>query len=1309
MFSKVPARPPEGGIRETLNSIAARRIIILDGAMGSLIQGFRLTEEDFRGERFAEHPVDLLGCNDLLCLTRPDLIRGIHADYMKAGADITKTCSFNASSVSLGDFGIGELAYEISRAAAALARETADRFSSPERPRFVAGSMGPTAKSGSISPDIDDPEKRAIRWDELVLAYYDNARGLVDGGADILLVETIFDTLNAKAAISAIGRLLKERRIDTPVMLSATVASAGNGGRILSGQTLEAFCVSAAHAGPWSLGLNCSFGADKLRRHAEELGKVSSRLGASWLISTHPNAGLPNQLGGYDESPESMASKMEEYFKEGLLNIAGGCCGTTPGHIAAIAELAARYPPRRMPGAGAPSSTWLAGLEALAIGGTNSKTGGPDAGKANSKTNGSAGGGAAGKIDDSAAGQGFTVIGERTNVAGSRKFLKLIKEKNYGEALTVAREMIDRGAALIDVCMDDALLDAEEAMGRFLNLALQDPEIARVPIMIDSSRWNVIEAGLKCVQGKCLVNSISLKEGPGEFLRRAEIARSYGAAVVVMLFDERGQAADYERKIEVARRSWTLLRDSGFPAGDIVFDPNVLSVATGIPEHDSYGLDFIRACAWIHDNCPGAQISGGVSNLSFSFRGNDRVREALHAVFLKHAAGAGLSMAIVNPASLVEYGDIEEELRGAAEDLILNRNTAPSAFAGPAGGPGDSPANSSTDSPTERLLGLAERIAGEGASTASPGTAAPGAWRGQDAGERIVYAMVKGIDDYIEQDVLELRGRYERSLEIVEGPLMRGMREVGELFGEGKMFLPQVIRSARVMKKAVTVLTPFIEQEKQKPGGSAGRTQAEAGNAAIVLATVKGDVHDIGKNIVGVVLGCNGYAIRDLGVMVEAQRILDTAQREGAAAIGVSGLITPSLDEMVHIASEMERRGFNIPLLVGGAAASLAHTALRIAPAYSGPVVYTRDAGQCPGALRSLLSPAGRPGFLADLETRYREAAARHDSIHSRIEIIPLEEARANRVPAPGPAPAPRRRGLIELNDYPLEKIVPRIDWEGFLQSWELTPENGTGEEDRRQTARMRLLEDARGALERVQSEGLFRLRGVLGFFPAAVRGEDVLVFDPASGHGAAVPGGAEPLERFSFLRGQDRKRNGVHNPCLADFLPASGGWIGLFALSAGFGLEEAAAACRAQGDDYGAILLATLANSLAEAFSEEAHRLAAREYWGRGGPADNVSIDGTLGIRPAFGYPACPDHRDKEIAFRLLEAQRRAGLELTESAMIRPTASVCGMYLPGGFYFTIAAVGEDQLTGWAGRKGIGREEAEQRLASILPLAKRSF
>ncbi|MDR0400729.1 MAG: methionine synthase, partial [Treponema sp.] len=1239
MRSKLSLRLPQGEARKRLDEAAARRIIILDGAMGTLIQGFRLTEGDFRGGLFAGHPVNLLGCNDLLCLTKPEVISGIHEAYLEAGADITKTCSFNATSLSLGDFGLGDRAYEISRAAASLARRAADKFSTAERPRFVAGSMGPTTKSASISPDMEDPEKRAVTWDELAAAYYDNARGLVDGGADMLLLETIFDTLNAKAAVFAVKRLMEERHIDLPLMLSATIT--GKSGRILSGQTLEALCVSLAHAGPWSLGLNCSFGAEMLREHTAELGALSSGLGESWLISAHPNAGLPNQFGGYDEDPESMARKMEEYFKEGLLNIAGGCCGSTPAHIAAIAERAARYAPRRPRTDRAPAAR-LAGLEGLSLG----------------------------------AGGSLTVVGERTNVAGSRKFLRLIKEDRYGEALTVAREMIAQGAAVIDVCMDDALLDGEQAMRRFLNLALQDPEIARVPVMIDSSRWNVIEGGLKCVQGKCLVNSISLKEGPEEFLRRAGIARSYGAAVVVMLFDEQGQAADYGRKIETARRSWELLRDSGFPARDIVFDPNILSLATGIAGHDSYGLDFIRACAWIRENCPGAQISGGISNLSFSFRGNDRVREALHGVFLKHAREAGLTMAIVNPGSLAAYDRIDGELRRAAEDLVLNRGAAPGASGGA--------------SPTERLLRIAEAHAGKGGAGALSRTGAEGgSWRRGDPGERILYAMIRGVDDHIEKDVLEFRRSCKRSLEVVEGPLMRGMREVGELFGAGKMFLPQVIRSARVMKKAVAALAPYMEQEKRRGDGA-----EEESRAAIVLATVKGDVHDIGKNIVGVVLGCNGYRILDLGVMVEAEQILETARREGAAAVGVSGLITPSLDEMVRIAGEMEKRHFTIPLLVGGAAASLAHTALRIAPVYSGPVVYTRDAGQCPAALHALLSPAARPRFLADLEARYREAAARHGAIHARIDIIPLEAARANRIPPPAPPPPPKRRGLIDLNDYPLDKVIPRIDWGGFLQSWELGPEKEGGEEENR-GARIKILKDARDMLDRIRAEQSLRLRGVLGIFPAAAQGEDLLVYGDT---------GRDLRERFSFLRGQDRKRNGVHNPCLADFLPPAEGWIGLFALSAGFGAEEAAAVLRGRGDDYGALLLGTLANSLTEAFSAEAHRLAAEEFWGYA--AGSGESGGPPGIRPAFGYPSCPDHRDKEIAFRLLEARRRCGLELTESAMLRPAASVCGMYLPQGFYFSIAAAGEDQLRGWARRKGITLAEARQRLGSILPLAK---
>ncbi|MDR3139100.1 MAG: methionine synthase, partial [Treponema sp.] len=880
--------------RKILDAIAARRILILDGAMGSMIQRLKLGEDDFRGLTsgsswsgcFASPKGDLRGCNDLLCLTYPQVISAIHEAYLDAGADIIETCSFNATAVSLEDYGIADFAYEISRASARLARRAADKFASPDKPRFVAGSMGPTAKSAGISPDISDPAKRSVTWDELEGAYYDNARGLLDGGADILLIETVFDALNAKAAIAAVTRLREERYRDPssapPLMISATVSDAA--GRLLTGQTLEAFCVSVLHGDPWSVGLNCSFGAERLKAHVREIAGF-----APCLVSAHPNAGMPNELGEYDETPESMGVCLEEYLQEGLVNILGGCCGSTPEHIRVIASRAPRYPPRKVP---APQRrTYLAGLESLLI-------------------------------DRN---RGFVDVGERTNVAGSRKFLKLIKEEKYEAAAEAARDMAEKGAAVLDICMDDPLLDASAVMVRFINLILSYPDIARLPIMVDSSRWEVIEAALKCIPGKGLVNSISLKEGEEVFLRRARRARFYGAAVVVMLFDEQGQAADYGRKTEVARRSYGLLTRDGFPPEDIVFDPNVLTVATGMAEHDRYALDFIRACAWIREHCPGVQISGGISNLSFSFRGNDPLREAMHGVFLKYAIDAGLSMAIVNPAALVPYGEIDPVLRQAVEDVILCR--AGAADSGP-GTPGTGPG--------ERLLALAldmglKTKAGPGADKGpekSPGGAP--SWRSLPLEERIIFAMVRGLDDYIEGDLLELRPQYRRCLDIVEGPLMKGMREVGDCFGAGKMFLPQVIRSAQVMKKAVAALEPFINQEK-----AADRNPAAGGSAKILLATVKGDVHDIGKNILGVVLGCNGYTILDLGVMVPPAVIIEAAQKEGAAIIGLSGLITPSLDEMILTAREMEKRGLTIPLLIGGATTSLAHTALRIAPEYS--------------------------------------------------------------------------------------------------------------------------------------------------------------------------------------------------------------------------------------------------------------------------------------------------------------------------------------------------------------------------------------
>jgi 5-methyltetrahydrofolate--homocysteine methyltransferase len=1227
-------------VRERLDAIAAERILILDGAMGSMIQGFRLGEEDFRGSRFARWPQPLKGCNDLLCLTKPEVISSIHEDYLKAGADIIETCSLNSTAVSLADYGLGDLAYELSRAAAALGRKAADAWSRPEKPRFVAGSIGPTSRSASISPDMDDPGKRGIAWDELEGAYYDQVGGLLDGGADVLLLETMFDTLNVKAALFAIFRILEERGIDVPVMISATVADAG--GRLLSGQTVEAFCVSVLHARPWSLGLNCSFGAERLQGPVRDIAAA-----APCLVSAYPNAGMPNQMGDYDESPETMAAWVDAYMREGLVNIVGGCCGSTPAHIAAIAAKAKNRAPRRVP---APrGETCLAGLEVLRV-----------------------------NRD-----RGLTGIGERTNVAGSRKFLRLIKEGNYGEALGIAREMINAGAAVIDICMDDALLDAGAAMNRFVSLALADPDIARVPFMIDSSRWDLIEGALKLIQGKALVNSISLKEGEGEFLRRAALIRRCGAAAVVMLFDEQGQAADYERKIAVAERCFKLLTAAGFPAGDIVFDPNVLAIATGIGDHDRYALDFIRACAWIRDHCPGAQISGGISNLSFSFRGNDRIREAMHAVFLKHAREAGLSMAIVNPAALVPWEGIEPRLRDAAEDLVLCKNTAPAT--GPGTGTGTEDA-----SPTARLLALAEetaRTAGKPGGPGKAGTGAPpaeAAWRDLPPEERIVEAMLRGLDDFIEADVLELRRRYGRSMEIVEGPLMRGMGAVGERFGAGKMFLPQVIRSARVMKKAVAVLEPFIQAEK-----AAGTREARKAGR-VLIATVKGDVHDIGKNIAGVVLGCNGYEVLDLGVMVPAERIIAAALDEKVDVAGLSGLITPSLDEMINTAAEMEKRGLKIPLLIGGAAASLAHTALRIAPVYSGPVVYVNDAGSSAAAVRALLSPAGRPRFLEALEQSYREAAARHESIRTGIQLASLEEARRNKVPSPPSFETvpPRTRGLMELNGYDPSGVIPRIDWDGFLRAWELggpktAPEQGP--------VRDELLESARKLLDRIAGERLLELRGVLGFFPASPDGDDLVLRDPAES-------GGKEIARFSFLRNQEKKRAGGPNPCLADFVPREG-WIGLFALSAGFGLEEARGAYRGRGDDYGALLLSTLANALTEAFAEEVHHRVRREWWGYAPDRE----DSFPGIRPAFGYPACPDHRDKETAFRLLEARQRCGLELSDTAMIIPAASICGLFLahPAAYYFGAGPIGDDQLEDWARRKGISPGEARKRIARI--------
>ncbi|MDR2211225.1 MAG: methionine synthase [Spirochaetaceae bacterium] len=1241
-------------IQKELDSIARERILILDGALGSVILDHKLGEAEYRGGEFASHPVNLKGCNDLLCITRPNLISSIHESYLMAGADIVTSCSFNATSVSLADYGLEDRAYEISRAAAGLARNAAEKFSSSEKPRFAAGSMGPTSKSGSISPDMDDPGRRSISWDELEAAYYDNARGLLDGGAHILLLETIFDTLNAKAAIAAILRIRKERNEEIPLMISATISDAS--GRILSGQTLEAFAVSVSHGNPWSLGLNCSLGAEKILPHLAALSSFTP-----FLVSCHPNAGLPNSLGAYDEGPGETARYIGEFLERGLVNIIGGCCGTTPDHIAAIAALAKQYGPRRIPPL--EKRTMLAGLEALPVG------------------------------------KEFIDIGERTNVAGSKKFLRLVQNNSWEEALDIAREMIAAGARIIDVCMDDALLPGRETMVRFLTLMLSDPEIARVPVMADSSRWEILEAALKCMQGKGLVNSISLKEGEGEFLHRARLVRRYGAAVVVMLFDEQGQALSCDRKIEIADRSYKLLTGAGFPPEDIVFDPNVLTICTGMEEHDRYALDFIRACGWIREHCPGVHISGGISNLSFSFRGSEEIRRALHGVFLKHAIDAGLSMGILNPAGIVSCDEIRPDLREAAEDAVLCRNTGRSS--------------------TDRLLALGTREKPE----ESGGAALP-EWRTLPAEERVAQGLLRGIDKYIGDDVLELHDRGLQPLEIIEGPLMRGIEEVGERFGEGKMFLPQVIRSARVMKKAVAVLEPFMTG-----------TGNEQGAGKIVLATVKGDVHDIGKNIVGVILGCNGYKVIDLGVMVPAETILKAAQETDADCVGLSGLISPSLDEMVRVAEAMERERFTVPLLIGGAAAGVAHTSLRIAPAYSGPVVYVKDAGQTPPVVRSLLSPKTKGAFLEKLEREYAKARDLHKRIGEKRVFLSLEEARSHKFSPPwdDPPSPPHTRGIICYTDYPLERVIPYIDWEDFYASWDLpketadaeTPGSGPGTE-----ARQKLAEDARMLLNRIREEKLLSLRAVAGFFPALSEDEDVVLYREAA---EGSPGMEEELDRFCFLRNQEKKPAGRSGPaasgplaaeanlCLADFiLPRAKylelraakkkprfDWLGLFALSAGFGLEEPSALYKSRHDDYSALLLASLANRLAEAFAEELHRRVRRELWGYS-PGENLPAEDVLkgkyrGIRPAFGYAACPDHRDKEICFRLLEIPQRIGLTLTGSSMINPAASICGMYFahPQACYFGAGEIAPDQLEAWAKRKGIPVETARRRTGRI--------
>ncbi|HEX4977284.1 MAG TPA: methionine synthase [Nocardioides sp.] len=1248
---------------EALTSAMRERILVMDGAMGTMLQRYELTESDYRGDRFTDWSRDVRGNSDVLSLTRPDVVRAIHREYLEAGADLVETNTFSAQRISQADYGMEELAYELNLESARLARLECDAMTerTPDRPRWVAGAIGPTNRTASISPDVNDPGKRNVTFDELVAAYQEQAAGLVDGGADLLLIETIFDTLNAKAAVFALETLFDERERRWPVVISGTITDAS--GRTLSGQVTEAFWNSVRHARPLAVGLNCALGAADLRPYVAELSRV-----ADCFVSCYPNAGLPNAFGEYDEAAERTAEVLEEFATSGLVNLVGGCCGTTPAHVSAVATAMKGKEPR-VPAQAAPACR-LSGLEPLTIDETSL----------------------------------FVNVGERTNITGSARFRRLIKEGDYATALTVARQQVEAGAQVIDVNMDEGMIDGVAAMDRFLKLVAGEPDICRVPVMVDSSKWEVIEAGLKCLQGKAIVNSISLKEGEEPFLEQARLCRKYGAAVVVMAFDEDGQADSFERRTVVCRRAYDLLtREVGFPPEDIIFDPNVFAIATGIEEHATYGTDFIEAVRWIKENLPGALVSGGISNVSFSFRGNNPVREAIHAVFLFHAIRAGLDMGIVNAGALVVYDEIDAELRERIEDAVLNRRP---------------------DS-TERLLEIAPKFAGDG----TPVEVADEAWRSLPVEERITHALVKGIDDFAESDTEELRQLIEerggRPIEVIEGPLMAGMNVVGDLFGDGKMFLPQVVKSARVMKKAVAYLIPFIESEKLTGAATQSRTKG-----TIVMATVKGDVHDIGKNIVGVVLQCNNYEVVDLGVMVPAQKIIDAAREVGADMIGLSGLITPSLDEMVGFATEMERQGLDLPLLIGGATTSRAHTAVKVDPRYHGPVVWVKDASRSVPVAAALLSDERREALLEEVRADYDSIRTRHAAKNQERPLVSLAEARANRTPVdwsgyrppvpralqvqakdvwshrPGDRAGDARPHFVRtFGDYALDELRDYIDWQPFFNAWEMKgrfPDilnnPTTGE------AARKLWDDAQVMLDRVIEERWLRAKGVIGLFPANAVGDDIEVYADESR--------TEVLTTLCNLRQQGQHREGVPNRSLGDYVaPKETGlrdYVGAFAVTAGLGIAEKIAELKAELDDYSAILLESLADRLAEAFAERLHERVRTEFWGYAAGEDlgneDLIREAYDGIRPAPGYPACPDHTEKLKLWELLEVEQETGIELTESMAMWPGAAVSGWYFshPKSQYFVVGRVGKDQVEEYAARKGLSLREAERWLAPNL-------
>jgi 5-methyltetrahydrofolate--homocysteine methyltransferase len=1218
-------------IRE-LRRLLDERILVLDGAMGTVIQSYRLGEDDYRGERFRDWPRDLKGNNDLLVLTRPGIIGEIHRRYLESGADIVETNTFNSNATSQADYGTEALVRELNLAAAQIARRAADEVAaSTGRVRFVAGALGPTNRTASLSPQVNDPGFRNISFDQLVATYDEATRALVEGGVDLILVETIFDTLNAKAALFAVRRVLDEMGVDLPIVISGTITDAS--GRTLSGQTTEAFWNSVRHARPTVIGLNCALGARQLRPYVEELSRI-----ADCYVCAYPNAGLPNAFGEYDETACETAELVRDFAASGFVNIVGGCCGTTPEHIAHIAEAVASLPPRRPPVL--ETRCRLSGLEPLNLG--------PDS--------------------------LFVNVGERTNVTGSAKFRRLIEADDYAGALEIARQQVASGAQVIDVNMDEGMLDSESAMVRFLNLVAAEPDVARVPVMIDSSKWTVIEAGLKCLQGKGIVNSISLKEGERPFLHQARLVRAYGAAVVVMAFDEQGQADTVERKVEICRRSYRLLTETvGLSPEDIIFDPNIFAVATGIEQHDRYALDFIEAAARIRAACPSALVSGGVSNVSFSFRGNDVVREAMHSVFLYHAIRGGMAMGIVNAGQLAIYEEIDPELRERVEDVILCRRT----------------------DATERLLEIAGRFKGE----AGQKRVEDHAWRALPVLKRLEHALVKGIDEFIVEDTEAARVELGNPLHVIEGPLMNGMNVVGDLFGAGKMFLPQVVKSARVMKKAVAYLVPYLEK---------GKDGASRSNGKVVLATVKGDVHDIGKNIVGVVLQCNNFEVIDLGVMVPAERILETARREGADMIGLSGLITPSLDEMVHVAREMKRQGFKVPLLIGGATTSPAHTAVKIDPEYEQAVAYVKDASRAVGVCQSLITAEGRAEITSKLKADHAVRREQHKGRKVKAPAFTLVQARANRYQCDWQAyrpPVPKMMGIRRLENIPLEELVRYIDWMPFFNAWEFAgkfPDILTdpivGE------AASNLYADARRMLKQMIAGRWVQANAVIGFFPANSRDEDIEVYGDDSR-------GAVSL-RLHHLRQQKPKPDGQPHYALSDFVaPAESGakdWIGAFAVTTGIGLDDKVREFEARHDDYGSIMLKALADRLAEALAERMHERVRREFWGYA-PEERFSNDQLVreeyrGIRPAPGYPACPDHTEKAALWRLLDVERNAGITLTESFAMYPTAAVSGWYFshPDAKYFQVGRIDPDQVADYAQRKGMTVAAAERWLAPVL-------